>query len=63
MVGIYCTSFCNFGHSLKNGKPIAHECYVLPIAALQAERDGNIELAQQILSEQGKGPVVNGRSK
>lgn len=38
--GIYCTSFCNFGHSLKTGRPIGHECYILDPKALQAERDG-----------------------
>lgn len=40
---IYCTSYCNQGHRLSDGKPVQHECYVLPPAALQAERDGNTD--------------------
>lgn len=38
--GIYTSSFCNFGHDLSDGAPIDHECYVIPPAALEAERGG-----------------------
>lgn len=37
---VYCTSYCNRGHDLATGKPIGHECHILPPAALQAEREG-----------------------
>lgn len=46
----YVTTFCNFAHRIKDGKPIGHECYVLPTEALVAERDGRMEHAQDILS-------------
>lgn len=36
---IYCTSFCNSGHDLKTGRPIEHECYIIPPKLLRAERD------------------------
>lgn len=47
---IYCTTYCNKGHRLKDGKPVAHECYVLPPVALKAEMEGDFEKAQEILS-------------
>lgn len=34
---------------MRDGKPIGHECYVLPTEALKLEREGNIEKAQEIL--------------
>jgi hypothetical protein len=46
---VYCTTYCNFGHRLSDGKPVAHECYVLPPRALEAERAGNYKLAISIL--------------
>lgn len=39
MGAYYCTSFCNFAHSLKTGRPIGHECYIIPPAALRIERE------------------------
>jgi hypothetical protein len=57
----YVTTFCNFAHSVKTGRPIGHECYILPTRALKAEIDGNISDAIRILQTQGKGPLVNGR--
>jgi hypothetical protein len=47
---IYCTSYCNFGHNMKTGRPIGHECRVIPPAALRAERAGDYGEAQRILS-------------
>lgn len=38
---VYCTSFCNRGHSLEDGKPIDHECYVLTIEGMMAEERGD----------------------
>ena len=37
---VYCSAFCNFGHRLSDGKPIGHECYVIPPALLEKERNG-----------------------
>ena len=34
---IYCTSFCNFGHNIKTGRPIGHECYIILPGLLKAE--------------------------
>ncbi len=48
---IYCTTYCNKGHRMRDGKPVQHECYVLPPAALRAEVEGDFEKAQDILSE------------
>lgn len=49
--GFYVTTYCNRAHSLKTGRPIGHECYTLPVAALRAEREGNYDLANEILSQ------------
>jgi len=43
--GCFCTSFCNKGHALADGKPVGHECYVLNPAALQAEARGQLDLS------------------
>jgi hypothetical protein len=39
---VYCTSYCNRAHRLRDGKPIAHVCYVLPPSALDSERHGDV---------------------
>jgi hypothetical protein len=49
---IFCTSFCNKGHRVSDGKPIGHECYILPPEALEAERMGDFEKANKVLSNQ-----------
>lgn len=49
-MGIYCTSYCNRGHDLRDGAPVAHECYVLPVAALQAEMEGDYDRAQALIA-------------
>jgi hypothetical protein len=46
---IYCTTFCNQGHRMGDGKPVDHECYVLNPAALEAEREGDYAKAQELL--------------
>ena len=46
---VYCTSFCNKGHRLSDGKPIDHECYVLPPAALAAEQGGDTQKATGLI--------------
>ena len=64
---IYCTSYCNFGHRVRTGRPVGHECYVLPPAMLRAERDGDIERANKILhahrARHGTGRTVVGRAR
>jgi len=46
---VYCTTYCNMGHRLDDGKPVAHECYVLPPLALALEREGKYEEAIEVL--------------
>ncbi len=46
----YCTTFCNKGHRLSDGKPIGHECFIMPTEALHAEKSGDTDKAIQILS-------------
>jgi hypothetical protein len=48
---IWNTSYCNRGHDVLDGKPIAHECHVLPPAALVAEINGDTDRAIAILSQ------------
>jgi hypothetical protein len=57
----YITTFCNFAHNVKTGRPIGHECYILPVSALRAEMAGDYDKAISILRTKGKGPVVDGR--
>lgn len=48
---IYCTTYCNFGHRMRDGRPVQHECRIIPPAALRAERAGDFALAQRLLKE------------
>lgn len=48
----YVSTYCNKAHALKTGRPIKHECRIIPPAALQAERDGDFDRAIAIM--QGK---------
>lgn len=48
-MAIYCTSYCNKGHRLSDGKPVEHECRIIPPAALRAEMEGRFEEAIEIL--------------
>lgn len=49
MADTYCTSYCNHGHDMRTGKPVAHACYVLPPRALELERDGHTDQAIEVL--------------
>lgn len=60
MSKIFQTSFCNRGHRLSDGKPVEHECYVLPTEALHAERDGDFERARAVLGAWKKRRVHKG---
>lgn len=46
---IYQTSYCNRGHNLKTGRPIQHECRIIPPSALKLERAGHVEQAIAIM--------------
>jgi hypothetical protein len=59
----YVTTFCNFAHNLKTGRPIGHECYILPPKALAQERSGHIAAAICTINKLGKGPIVTGRAR
>lgn len=63
MGNTYVTSFCNFAHDLVTGRPVGHECYILPPEALRMEYLGNVDRAIEILKTKGKGPIVNGRKR
>lgn len=45
----YVTTYCNFAHRLSDGKPIEHECRIIPPSALMAEMEGDYEEAMEIL--------------
>jgi hypothetical protein len=49
VVSVYCTSYCNRGHDTVTGNPIEHECFKLPIAALEAERVGDVTKAIDLI--------------
>lgn len=51
MNDFFLTSYCNQYHRVSDGKPLNHECYILPPAALRAEWDENYEKAQELLSK------------
>lgn len=48
---LYLTSFCNRLHCMRTGRPIEHECFLLPPAALRAEREDQISKSVSILAE------------
>lgn len=43
--GIYVSTYCNFAHRRKDGKPLKHECRTIPPLALWQERQGDYEAA------------------
>jgi len=45
----YCSSYCNFTHRMSDGKPVEHECRIIPPDALQAECVGDIPRAIEIM--------------
>jgi hypothetical protein len=48
-VTTFLTSFCNKPHRLTDGKPVDHECYVLPPLALKQELSGDAEGASIVI--------------
>lgn len=57
---VYVTTYCNHAHRMVDGKPIAHECFVLPTAMLVAEREGNHERALEVIGQWKRRKVHNG---
>jgi hypothetical protein len=54
----YCTTYCNKAHRVRDGKPVKHECSILPPAALRAEINGDYEQACAILVEASPLPTM-----
>ncbi len=50
--GIYCSTYCNKAHEVPSGKPIEHECRIIPPMALRAEMDGSFDLAMLIMERE-----------
>ena len=48
---LFCTTYCNQLHRLSDGKPVGHECFILPTAALHAEKNGEVAQACEILQQ------------
>jgi hypothetical protein len=46
---VWCSTFCNRGHRMRTGRPIKHECRILPPSAMRAERDGDLAKAARIM--------------
>lgn len=58
----YVTTFCNFPHVLKTGRPIGHECYILNPKVLQVEARDGAEAALALgLPLLHRNQIVNGR--
>jgi hypothetical protein len=47
----YVSTYCNHAHRKKDGKPMQHECRIIPPAALRAEQGEDYDLATTILGE------------
>lgn len=45
----YTTSFCNKPHCLYTGKPISHECFIIPVQVLELEMIGDMDAANDIM--------------
>jgi hypothetical protein len=51
MPACYIPNYCGKTHSLDTGRPIAHNCVILPVEYLLAEREGRDQDASTILKE------------
>lgn len=59
---IYCSTYCNFGHYVDTGRPVSHECRIIPPHALALEMEGDYKGAIEIL--QAIRPIhVHGRRR
>lgn len=59
---IYCTTYCNRGHFVQTGRPVDHECYIIPPKALQAEMAGDFDRATEIMQSR-KLRITRGRKR
>ena len=50
----YVTTYCNRAHRMSDGKPIEHECRIIPPRALKLEREGDFSGAIQVLQLERK---------
>lgn len=50
-MSFFCTSYCNHAHSMITGRPLNHECHILPPSALRAEYLGNFDRAMEIIAK------------
>lgn len=57
---IYCSTYCNFGHYIKTGRPVGHECRIIPPSALKAEMEDRFDDAIAIM-QASPVRVVDGR--
>lgn len=46
---VYCSTYCNQGHRVSDGKPVGHECIIIPVKALHAEMGGDYSTALSIM--------------
>ena len=55
----FVTTRCNFAHRLHDGKPLDHECEIIPPRALAAEMAGDYERAIDIIeAAKALGPML-----
>lgn len=45
----YVTTYCNFPHRMRDGKPINHECRVIPLKVLRLETEDKISEAIEVM--------------
>lgn len=57
---LYTSTYCNRAHRLDTGRPVGHECRIIPPAALAAERNGDMRRAIEII-EKAPVTIVRGR--
>ena len=57
----YVSTYCNFAHYVRTGRPIDHECRVIPPAALRAEMADDFDTAIEIMRGTPR-QVVRGRA-
>jgi hypothetical protein len=46
----WCSRFCGKKHRVRDGKPVGHECFVLPAEAVFAESRGDDRRAASIMA-------------
>lgn len=54
--GVYCSTFCNFGHNIATGKPVDHECARLNVVKFALEREGRFDEIVGSIQATGRDP-------